>query len=159
MKLMNIENITAILAITFGITFSSIGFSGGVSCKSTHPCCVSGSWLGGDRCNEVLEEIRRKSEAASCTTLEGTFQSINKYERGLGPNGLILDHWLVSFSHDRVTSEFSDISQEGTYACRDLEGTITSDILSSGSAFYMAEHDVLLWNGKWYKKSATAETK
>ena len=60
-----------------------------------------------------------------CSLLAGaTFTSVDALECGLGPNGVELCHWTISFTASTYEHSYSDVQDSGTYSC--AGGVITS---------------------------------
>ena len=53
-----------------------------------------------------------------CAFLVGkTFKSDEELECGLGPNGVELCNWTLSFKADTYSHQYSDIGEQGSYTC------------------------------------------
>ena len=87
-----------------------------------------------------------------CSELDGaSFASINAYECGLGPNGIFPCHWTIAFHDTDFSWSYSDVMEDGTYACDD--GAITGQ---AWGATYSGQYDrdsgVLTWVGVQYTR-------
>lgn len=90
---------------------------------------------------------------AACDGLDGaTFVSVNEYEMGLGPNGVLLGHYRVTFSAGQFDYSLSDFGLNGTFSCSGPEGAIVAsrdDFPLDG--FYKADAGILLWHERWFR--------
>ena len=89
-----------------------------------------------------------------------SFQSINQYEAGLGPNGPAMGYWDIQFQKGTTLSNYgeptfqwghSDVSESGTYTCKENVLQVKfSD--HSITAHYDGAKKILTWDGVEYKK-------
>lgn len=67
-----------------------------------------------------------------CARLEqSTYASVKELECGLGPNGVELCRWSLSFTSSEFTWQHSDVGETGSFACKD--GAITASPLGGTS--------------------------
>ena len=83
------------------------------------------------------------------------FQSLEKLERGLGPNGVVLDYWHISFKDGKFSWAHSDVSESGRYEYDSATGKITASP-RAGKLKYEGKYDpktgALIWQDKKYKE-------
>lgn len=53
--------------------------------------------------------------------VDRVFASLEELECGLGPNGVELCNWSISFASDTYQHEYSDVGESGTYTCSNGE--------------------------------------
>jgi hypothetical protein len=100
----------------------------------------------------VLGSGAAMAAADGCAGLDGsTFLSVNDHELGRTTHGIHYGKWSLSFERGAVGFRFSDAFRTAFFTCDPKEGEIKSDLLR-GTAFYLASHSVLVWEGKWYRK-------
>lgn len=97
------------------------------------------------------KESEEKQLKLSCDLIKNSqFRSIEKKEIGLGPDGLAMGYWGVSFSGNEVIWRHSDVAETGIYSC---SGNIINVKLTLGGAFKVSyEGNVLRWQGDDYVK-------
>jgi hypothetical protein len=87
---------------------------------------LSVALLGGCAVDELPTENPNDMDVAqrtACPDLEGmTYRSVNDGECGLGPDGVALCHWNITFAaHDGTMSQFtwrhSDVGESGFVTC------------------------------------------
>jgi hypothetical protein len=106
--------------------------------------------------NKIYEQIlstfkfTNQSTRDICDSIAGlTFQSIEKHEGGLGPNGATERFWSVSFQDGILHWSHSDVSESGVFTCSG--NTIKA---KSYVGTYDQESEILTWEGIKYKKLA-----
>lgn len=89
-----------------------------------------------------------------------SFRSINQYEVGLGPNGPVMGYWGIQFQKGTTLSDYdqptfqwghSDISEGGTYTCKDNVLQVKF-FDRSITAHYDGGRKILTWDGVEYKR-------
>lgn len=78
------------------------------------------------------------------------FESDDELECGLGPNGVELCHWTISFTEDNYEHQYSDIGEQGTYTC---EGGVIKAIdggQNPHGGTIDADTGALVWDGVAY---------
>jgi hypothetical protein len=89
-----------------------------------------------------------------------TFRSVKMMEVGLGPNGVVLGHWSVTFRAGKFSWRHSDVVENGTYEVDAKTGAIT------GKAFRRtmkgtldAKTGKLTWENAEYEEMKSEKTK
>ena len=81
--------------------------------------------------------------------VDATFTSIDEYECGIDPDGVVLCNWSISFSAGGdYLWNYSDVGQGGAFACKD--GVVSIDNDPSLNISYDADSGVLTWDGIEY---------
>ncbi len=81
------------------------------------------------------------------------FKSVDKLERGLGPNGVVLGHWGISFKEGKYSWQWSDVSTAGTYRIDAATGKVTaSGFKMDIEGQYDAKTGMLTWNKVKYQE-------
>ena len=96
-----------------------------------------------------------------CNSISNSsFRSINQYEVGLGPDGPAMGYWGIQFQKGTTLSDYgkstfqwghSDVSESGTYTCKDNVLQIKF-FDHSITAHYDGSKKILTWDGVEYKK-------
>jgi len=88
----------------------------------------------------------------ACSELDGsTFASLSEGECGLGPGGVSLCTWHISFDSGDFTWQHSDYGVSGSYDCDG--GTIVGHgYQQTYEGEYDASNDLLTWEGVEYAR-------
>lgn len=91
------------------------------------------------------------AEDACSLVVDQTFPSVEELEIGLGPDGVVMGHWSISFTGDSFQWEHSDVAESGSYSCANgiLSGTTGAAPPYEGS--FDPTSRVLLWDGVEYR--------
>lgn len=96
------------------------------------------------------------SREVQSTELERkVFTSTELHEVGLGPDGLAMGTWRLSFREQGVTWDYSDVREKGNYRLAS-DGTVTSSLPKmkgddNSDGFYDVNSERVYWRGKWYR--------
>jgi len=103
---------------------------------------------------EIDEKDREPSFSNACIAVEETtFRSVRMLDRGLGPDGVIMGYWVISFGNGNFSWDWSDISESGVYECDGWNITGYQDNRKyEHHGTYDKETDILLWEGVEYIK-------
>ena len=90
--------------------------------------------------------------------LEGArFRSTELRELGLGPNGVVMGHWFLSFQGGFVKWRYSDVLESARYEI-DANGLIASTLAPKldppARTQYDKATDRMFWGGMWYERMA-----
>lgn len=113
-------------------------------------------YMGGDRNDEIgIDSKSPTSETPISNILANKrFESIEKQELGLGPDGVEMGHWVIYFSLSTFEWAYSDVAESGTYV---LDGKRV--IGQSGDREVLGEYDpdsdILTWDGTDYRPVET----
>jgi hypothetical protein len=92
--------------------------------------------------------LKLENQTSFCDSIDGSsFQSVDKFERGLGPNGAVLGYWNIKFQNGQFQWDHSDVQENGTYTCL---GTAINSKSHTGT--YDPESKTLTWESIKYKK-------
>lgn len=85
------------------------------------------------------------------------FRSTELREVGLGPNGVAMGHWSLTFQEGVVKWRHSDVLESARYEI-DPDGSITSGLGRKPDRPVRAQYDKatdrILWGGLWYERVA-----
>jgi len=104
---------------------------------------------------KIIDESEKNKEAGFSNAYEAingtTFRSIRMLDGGLGFNGPVFMHWMISFENGNFSWSWSDISESGVYECNGWNITGYED---NGKyehhGIYDKETGILLWEGEEY---------
>lgn len=108
-----------------------------------------------DRQDALIKEILstiRWIPSGDCSLLNNSaFQSVNQYEVGISPNGLVMGYWSIGLENGKIEWLHSDISESGSYNCSNnlLQVKFSNQ---SGTASYEKDRDILIWNNIEYRR-------
>jgi hypothetical protein len=88
----------------------------------------------------------------ACVALDGTFKSVDELECGLGPDGVALCRWSLTFTTGTFTWDYSDITDAGSYRCKD--GAIAAT--NGGGSMYagtVTDEGKLTFDGVVYERT------
>jgi len=105
---------------------------------------------------------KEKDREDNCDLLvDSSFKSVSKHEVGLGPDGVAMGYWTITFGKVGLAGEseesgvawhHSDVVESGTYTCED--NTIQVMFFDySITAKYDADEEILSWEGVEYRKT------
>ena len=83
-----------------------------------------------------------------------TFNSVEKYVVGMGPNGPVKDSFRVIFKDGRFEWLEAEVGGgNGTYTCNgsDIQGKTDANVIVLGN--YLSDEKILTWNGIKYQKT------
>jgi hypothetical protein len=131
-----------------------------VACTQEARQCSDGSFVGrtGPNCEFVECPTIPEPESVKtdgCNLVNNfSFRSIEKLDRGLGPNGIILGYWNVTFDEGSFSWGFSDVGANGFYTCENniLEATLNG-LGQNVSGRYNPDTGILTWDDIEYIKS------
>lgn len=84
------------------------------------------------------------------------FKSLEKHDKGLGPHGVVLGYWHITFKNNSFTRSESDYSESGTFTCQNNQLQLTFPNRSSSTTMTATydQRQKLLTIGKiQYKKN------
>lgn len=113
-------------------------------------------YMGGDRNDEIgIDSKSPTSETPISNILANKrFESIEKQELGLGPDGVEMGHWVIYFSFSTFEWAYSDVAESGTYV---LDGKRVMGQSGDREVFgeYDPDSDILTWDGTDYRPVET----
>lgn len=84
------------------------------------------------------------------------FLSTELHEAGLGPDGLVMGHWRLTFSTDFVAWDDSDVRQTVDYRLASdgaLQTSLSSpDAADAATNFFLVDSGRIFWQGQWYQQ-------
>jgi hypothetical protein len=106
----------------------------------------------------IFASVFALATACSASAPEGcgfeapaTFRSVEEGECGLGPDGVVMCQWTVSFAADGTFSwMYSDLGDSGTWSCSEGELSAQRGGGQAISVSFDAGTGVLTWDGVAY---------
>ena len=95
-------------------------------------------------------DARAADPACAALTAGLSFDSVQEYECGLGPDGVFMCNWSISFTAAEYTWLYSDIKESGRYTCAQGELVSTTSSRSIAGS-YDADTGRLIWDGISYR--------
>ncbi len=98
---------------------------------------------------------------ADCDGLaKSNFATIHTFTVGRGVSGPVKGSWTVAFDNPengKARLRSADYTLTGAYQCQGSEGEITfqslNDVAPQIVGYYNQDTELLILNGKWYKKT------